>query len=172
MATVDDYRWTLADHLTELVEENSPDSGLIPGGDGFEFHKSYPEAHRTFDRLMALVRADAEHFEDWSIEWEDSLEEAEEEGDDSSFPDFANDYGSGYFEGFQGETLRELYDFEYSADPVSILAQSWHYDGKVTLPGGITATLFSHGSYKEHDSWALLEDPATGEVRHQDFSWV
>lgn len=127
-----------------------------------------PIGHGAFERLMELIRADKENLKYFLEDWEDSAARRA----DLTVAELAEELVGGYFRGFQGTTLKELYDFQYSSAPLAIEAQGWSLDEALVSEDGFMGYLFSHASYQEYDSWALVEDSKTGEVRYFGFSWV
>lgn len=164
---------TALKEFTDRVEESFRHFGEnLPGTAsdslGADF-LSDPITQSAFAALTAIIRQDDEHFAGYGEEWEDLADYDYDRG--LSLAEIAEN--SGYFDGFTGSTLRELYDFEYSSDPVSVEAQGWGHDNTLTSENGlIVAHLFSHPSYKEHDSWAIIEDKETSEIAVVNFSWV
>lgn len=166
MSAIDDFKRELEEELIDNYGESIP--GTRCEGTLHEFALKDPKTYEAFTRLMELVRKDDSNFEEFQEEWLDYQLESPE----LSVQELAEEYGSGYFDGFQGGSLRELYDFQYSPQLEAIKAQGWTHDETITSESGIVARLFSHSSYLEHDSWAFLEDTESGEVRHFSFSWV
>lgn len=164
MATIDEFESELQEAI-ESEEENLPWKNLSGSGRVSIFD---PEIHGAFERLMALVREDEESFAMFLEDWDYRVGKDRE----LTVKERAELFGKGYFEGFEGTTLKDLHGFQYSSDRVAIEAQGWELDDAVVTEDGFVAYLFSHMSYMEYDSWALIEDPASGETRYFSFSWV